>query len=72
MKQSTIILVYPSIELKDEYIDRYKKRGNNKLFITLIQDNWDEWIKELKDSKVERKIELKTGQYLTDYVSNLC
>ena len=30
------ILAYPSIDLKDEYIQRYKDRGSNEGFINLI------------------------------------
>ena len=57
------IYIKPKSDLKDEYIERYKKRGNNKKFIEQLKDNWDDYMKTLKDEKV---IELKEGQYLYD------
>lgn len=32
---------------KDEFIDRYKKRGNDAKFIQLVHDNWDSWLDEI-------------------------
>jgi broad-specificity NMP kinase len=35
------VLPYP--QCKDEYIKRYKNRGNSEDFIILLNNNWDEW-----------------------------
>lgn len=63
-------LVYPKKELKEEYINRYKKRGSSDSFIKLISDNWDLWIDELKNQKGCKHIELESGKYLAN--TNLC
>ncbi len=40
-------LVYPDDRRKDEFIQRYKNRGNDENFIKLVSNNWEEWLKEL-------------------------
>ena len=40
-------LVYPDSIRKDEFIQRYKNRGNDENFIKLVSDNWDNWMKEI-------------------------
>ena len=40
-------LFYPSATQKQEYIERYKTRGNNEAFIDLVNKNWVSWIVEL-------------------------
>ena len=62
-------LVYPNIDLKDEFIERYKQRGSNEGFIKLVSDNWTEWITQLKNQNGCKKIELSTGQYLSDVIA---
>lgn len=61
-------LIYPSIELKDEFISRCVKRGSDDNFINLISKNWNEWITQLKKQSKCNKIELKTNQYLSDVI----
>jgi hypothetical protein len=62
------VLIYPAKELKQEYLERYKKRGNNENFIELVSDNWDNWIDECKAQTGCRHIELKSGQFVTNVV----
>lgn len=59
-------LVYPNIDLKKEFIERYKQRGSPESFIKLVSDNWTEWITQLQNQNGCKKIELSTGQYLSD------
>ncbi len=59
-------LVYPNRPLKEEYQRRYRKRGDHKSFIQLFEDNWHKWITELQNQNNCIKIELNTGQYLSD------
>jgi hypothetical protein len=40
-------LVYPNSRRKDEFIERYKNRGNDEKFINLVSEKWDEWMREL-------------------------
>ena len=64
--------VYPQENLKDEYMDRCKQRGNNEEFIFWYSKLWDEWIKRCKNDKFAAKhIELKSNQYLEDVLPNL-
>ena len=62
-------LVYPNIDLKQEFIERYKQRGSNESFIKLVSDNWTEWIEQLQNQNGCKKIELSTGQYLKDVIA---
>lgn len=59
-------LVYPSIELKDEYIERYKNRGNNEGFINFISNSWDNFITDIEKETFPTKIKLSECQYLSD------
>ena len=59
-------LIYPERELKQEYIQRYKDRGNNEGFIKLLETNWDSWMDEMDNEQGCSKVRLKSGQYLAD------
>lgn len=59
------ILVYPDRSLKQEYIERYKKRGSPQAFIDLMEAKWDDFINDCEDDPSD-KIVLQSGQYLKD------
>jgi hypothetical protein len=40
-------LVIPDSTRKDEFIERYKNRGNSDSFIELVSDNWSNWMLEI-------------------------
>lgn len=61
-------LMYPDKSLKDEYIQRYKHRGNNDAFIKMIDSNWDSFIDEIEQETYPEKIKLKHSQYLNDAI----
>ena len=61
-------LIYPDKSLKQEYIDRYKERGNSEQFITLLENNWDNWIGECIAQKGCKHIVLSSGQYVANVV----
>lgn len=64
--------IYPKKELKQEYMDRCRKRGNNNEFINWYARLWDEWINKANNDKVASKhIELQSNQYLEDVLPNL-
>ena len=66
------ILVYPSLKCKQEYIDRMYMRGNSKEFIDNMIKNYDYYINSLKENKYAvKKIELNSGQYLSDALKKL-
>lgn len=62
-------LVFPNKELKNEYIDRYIKRGSPEEFIDLMKNNWNSFIDEMVHDKCPNKIILSKGQYLADILS---
>ena len=64
--------IYPSKELKNEYLERCKNRGNNKNFIYWYSKLWDEWYFKCKnDNHAKKHIELKSNQFLEDIIPNL-
>ena len=40
--------VYPDISLKDEYIRRYRERGNEQDFVELLEQKWEQWISQIQ------------------------
>lgn len=56
-------VVMPLANLKEEYLNRYKKRGNAPAFIESIEKNWDAFTEFFE---WEYPIYLKAGQYLSD------
>lgn len=61
-----IILVYPDISLKREYLIRYENRGSTKEFIDTINANWFKWIRDLYSINGCQHIVLQSKQYLSD------
>jgi nucleoside-triphosphatase THEP1 len=62
------VLIYPDRSLKDEYLERFKKRGNPESFIRLLDENWNSFIDSMEADKNEAKIILKSGEYISDYL----
>lgn len=62
------VLIYPSLELKEEYLERYKNRGNNENFILQVSKNWENWIEELKNQKGCYHIILRSNQFVSQVV----
>ena len=62
------VLIYPDKSLKQEYISRYKKRGNSEQFITLLENNWDNWIDDCEAQKGCKHIVLNSGQFVSNVV----
>lgn len=62
------VLIYPEKDLKDEYLQRYKDRGNNDAFVDLLDKNWDNWMDEMDNQDASYKIRLKSGQYMSDVI----
>lgn len=55
---------FPKKECKEDFINRYKNRGNNEKFIELVSQNFENWIDALMDE--ENKIIMEPGEYLED------
>lgn len=43
------VVIYPNKDMKDEFIKRYRERGNNEGFINFISNNWDNFIEEIDE-----------------------
>lgn len=63
------VLVYPDRSLKDEWIERYKKRGSPQSFIDLLTNKWDDFIDSCEnDSGCKEHVVLQSGQGLSDVI----
>lgn len=60
-------LVYPSLECKKEYLQRHTSRKSPAPFITLLTDQFDNWVKECMEFEGS-KIELTPGKYIADLI----
>lgn len=40
-------LVYPSYEMKEDFIQRYVERGSPQEFISLLSKNWHDWMNSI-------------------------
>lgn len=61
-------LVYPSIEIKDEYIQRYIDRGNESNFVNLLNENWDSFIKSCINDVNCQHLVMHSGEYLENKI----
>lgn len=48
------ILIYPYKHCKDEWIKRFKNRGNDEKFIKFISNNWDNFIEDMDSIDCEQ------------------
>lgn len=73
LKESGIeyTLVYPDMELKEEYVERYKARGNNEGFVTFISENWPSFISNIEKETFPTLVKLNSNQYLSDVLSEI-
>lgn len=61
-------LVYPDISLKEEYLDRYRQRGNDEKFIALLKSKWEEFILSIEEETFPTLLKLSSNQYLSDVI----
>lgn len=47
-------MIFPDPSRKDEFIERYRKRGNDDSFIELVENHWNDWVNAMpsKDDNV--------------------
>jgi len=67
--QLPFTLVYPRQELKEEYLERFRKRGSIEGFVSLMEDNWGTFLSELHKQQNCDKIELCSNSYIGYYVN---
>ena len=63
-------LAFPSKDCKEDYLQRYRSRGNMNTFISLIEKNWDSWIDDLYADS-HSQIRLHKGEFLSDKLPKL-
>lgn len=64
-----IVLIYPHISLKEEYMIRYRNRGSSDDFIKMIDKNWEKWITELDEIIFCEKIVLESNEYIKNKIN---
>lgn len=60
-------IVLPSLDMKEEMINRYLSRGNQENFVNLLKTNYEKFVEDLSMDPND-KIVLKHGEYLSDIV----
>lgn len=65
------ILVYPGLDMRDEYIERYVSRGSAAEFVNLLHTNYNGWVEELMAQEGCRHVVLRPGQHLSDVVHEI-
>ena len=64
------LIAIPTKDRKYEFIDNFKKRGQNDDFCKKASENWDEKLDALVKMN-EPKIILKKGEFLEDYLKKI-
>lgn len=64
-----IFLVYPSLEIREEYINRFKYFP--EYYKTALNDKYDSWVNRLSQLEGCEHIVLKKGQYLADFMPKI-
>lgn len=65
LKQNNIPydIFYPRKDQKEEWINRFRKRGNDEKFISFISDNWDKFIDDIEKDDYPTKHVLHNDLY---------
>lgn len=62
-------LVYPAVDVPvEEYVKRYKYRGNNDSFIKNISEHFYTWIEQCEKASHCVKVDAPSGKYLSDMI----
>lgn len=62
------ILAFPGKDCKEEYIVRYKQRGNTEEFIDMIDENWNKFISDMEYELFPLKISMSRYEYISDLI----
>ncbi len=66
-----VVLCYPDRSLREEYRERYIKRGNSESFLELFVDGWHGLLAPVEEFEEATHLVLKSGEYLTDLKEQL-
>lgn len=42
------VIVYPDVSLKSEYMERYRRRGNDETFLELMEKNFENFVAQIE------------------------
>lgn len=60
-------LCYPDLSCKEEYLQRYERRGSPQAFIDLLDEQWEPWLISLQEEKeAEAHFVLSPGLFISD------
>jgi hypothetical protein len=62
-------LVYPEMDLREEYLERYRRRGSSGDFVTMIGSNWAGFITELEDQEGCEHVVLGADEMMSDMIN---
>jgi len=68
-------MVYPDKSMKEEWVSRFRERGNDEKFISFILNNWDDFIDEIEveDKCLKEKLSSNSSsQYITNEYLHGC
>lgn len=60
------IIIYPYQSDKEDMMERYKGRGNDEKFIKFMDENYNNFIKEIEKEDFPVKIKIHSNKYLKD------
>ena len=64
-------IVVPGGADKDLYIERYRQRGNEELFVSMMNDNFIEFLESIEDTPHGKVVQLQAGWFLADVLDQL-
>lgn len=67
----TFKMVYPEPYLREEYMERYRNRGNKESFIEMMNTNWNDFMGEMFHENEENNVEcflVGNDTYLSDII----
>jgi len=65
------VLVFPERSCKNEYLNRFKNRGNDESFISFIENGWNDFIDEMEQQSGCWIIRLKRGEYISNILEDI-
>ena len=66
-----VVLCYPDVSLREEYRERYIRRGNSESFLELFVDGWEDFLAPIAEFQGATPLVMKSGEYLTDLKEQL-
>jgi hypothetical protein len=71
IKGAPYTICYPQRSAKDEYLRRYRARGNTQAFMDIFIGRWDRFLDALERDLFGRHVVLRPHEYLADVAASL-